>query len=316
MNDTASKVYVGVDVSKSSLDAYIHPLGKAFKVSNDQAGLTKLKEALPKTVTLVVFEATGGYEKLAAQTLSKANIPIAVVNPRQVRDFAKAMGKLAKTDSIDGRIIAIFAEKVEPPAKPAVSDKQQALADQRARRKQLVEMIVMETNRLYTASSAIRKSIEKIIKILKKELAAIDKQLKDNISKDPEWSQKDKLLQSIKGVGAVVSTTVLAELVELGSLDHKKISALVGVAPFNRDSGVYVGGRTVWGGRSSVRSALYMAALVASKNNPQIKRFYDRLCAAGKKKKVALTACMHKLLITMNAVVKSNTPWQPDYVSA
>jgi transposase len=202
---------------------------------------------------LVVLEATGGYEKLAGRLLSEDDIPISIVNPRQVRDFAKAIGQLAKTDVIDGKIIALFAEKIEPPAKQLANDKQQELIDLKSRRRQLVEMITMEKNRLVKSSKFIKKSLEKTIKFLEKELKAMDQKLKVNISEDLVWSKKDALLQSIKGVGPVVSTTLIADLPELGTLSHKKISALVGVAPFNRDSGAYVGGRTVWGGRASVR---------------------------------------------------------------
>jgi transposase len=311
MSKLISKYYVGIDVSKNSLDVYIHPLGKSLKVSNDPKGIKELKKSLPKQVTLIVMEATGGYEQLVARTLSEVGLPIAVVNPRQVRDFAKAMGQLAKTDKIDGRIIALFAEKIQPPAKAPVNAKQQELADQRARRRQIVDMLVMEKNRLYKAPPVVKKGIEKSIKFLEKELKLLEAILQQKISEDPVWSKKDKLLRSISGVGSTVSLTVLSTLPELGKLDHRKISALVGVAPFNRDSGVYVGGRSVFGGRGSVRSALYMAALVASRTNPKIKAFYERLCASGKAKKVALTACMHKLLIIMNAMIKSETAWQP-----
>lgn len=314
MSDLESKCYVGIDVSKSSLDVYIHPSSKSLKVSNDPAGITELKKELSQKVTLIVMEATGGYEKLVARTLSNAGLPISVVNPRQVRDFAKAMGQLAKTDKIDGRLIALFGEKIQPAIKPPVDIKQQELEDQRARRKQIVEMIVMEKNRSDKASSIVKKGIEKTIKFLNKELNALNRALQKKISEDSDWSKKDALLQSIKGVGPAVSLALLAALPELGTLDAKKISALVGVAPFNRDSGVYIGGRSVWGGRASVRAALYMAALVATRTNPKIESFYKRLCQSGKAKKVALTACMHKLLIIMNAMIKAETTWQAELV--
>lgn len=313
MVNMGDKVYVGVDVSKKNLDVYIHPLKQVLKVANDEVGLKKLQKSLPKQVASIVFEATGGYEKLAVQTLLKANKPVAVVNPRQVRDFAKAMGKLAKTDGIDGQVIALFAEKMEPRLQAPFQQQQQDLVDRKARRKQLVDMIVMEKNRLHQASKVTKKGIEKTIKFLEKELKTLNVELQTSVSESPEWSQKDKLLRSIKGVGPIVSATLIADLPELGTLNSKQISALVGVAPFNRDSGLYVGGRTVWGGRASVRASLYMSALSASKRNPKIKAFYERLCAAGKKKKVALTACMHKLLIIMNAIIKSNTLWEPAY---
>lgn len=310
MTEHENKNYVGIDVSKKSLDVYIHPIGQILKVTNDTVGIKQLQKILTNKHSHVICEATGGCERLVAQMLSKAGIAVSIVNPRQVRDFAKAMGQLAKTDQIDGRIIALFGEKIEPAIKAPVSIKQQALADCKSRRKQLVAMITMEKQRLHRASPEIKKSIEKIIKYLEKELEALEKSLRSYIAGDAEWSKKDKLLRSIRGVGEAVSTTLIADLPELGTLDHKKISALVGVAPFNRDSGIYVGNRTIWGGRASVRAALYMAALVASKNNPKIKAFYERLCAVGKAKKVALTACMHKLLIIMNAMLKTETAWQ------
>lgn len=312
MTSLSEKIYVGLDVSSTTLDVYIRPMGLSLKVSNDEIGIQKLKDHLPEKIDLLVLEATGGYEKLTARLLSADNIPVAIVNPRQVRDFAKATGQLAKTDATDGKIIALFAEKIEPPVKQLANEKQQELMDFKSRRKQLVEMITMEKNRLGKSSKTIKKSLEKTIKFLVGELKAMDQKLEKNISEDPQWSKKDELLQSIIGVGPVLSTTLIADLPELGTLNHKKIAALVGVAPFNRDSGAYVGGRTVWGGRASVRATLYMAALVASKKNPQIKVFYERLCANGKKKKVALTACMHKLLIIMNAMIKTNTAWQFD----
>lgn len=314
MSNLESKCYVGIDVSKGSLDVYIHPASKSLKVSNDPAGITELKKALPKKVTLIVMEATGGYERLVARALFDAGLPVSIANPRQVRDFAKAMGQLAKTDKIDGRLIALFGEKIEPPIKAPVDIKQQELEDQRARRKQIVEMIIMEKNRLDKASSIVKKGIEKTIKFLNKELNTLNQDLQKKISEDPEWSKKNTLLQSIKGVGPAVSLALLAALPELGTLDAKKISALVGVAPFNRDSGVYIGGRSVWGGRASVRAALYMAALVATRTNPKIEAFYKRLCESGKAKKVALTACMHKLLIIMNAMIKAETTWQAELV--
>lgn len=310
MASQEDKIYIGVDVSKNNLDVYIHPLKQELRFSNDKEGLKKLLKSLPKKVKLIVFEATGGYERLAVQMLSKAKKPVAVVNPRQVRDFAKAMGKLAKTDGIDAAVIALFAEKIEPPLKAPVDEKQQQLADYRARRKQLIDIIVMEKNRLHQSSKVIKKSIEKTISFLNRELESIDEMLRKNISEDPEWSRKDKLLQSVRGVGPVVSATLITELPELGAFKHKQISALVGVAPFNQDSGARVGHRKVWGGRAPIRSILYMATLSACRVNPQIKAFYQRLCASGKKKKVALTACMRKLLVIMNAMLKTNQAWR------
>ena len=231
------------------------------------------------------------------------------MNPRQVRNFAKALGQLAKTDKIDGRILALFGEKIAPTPRPLKSQEQQDLSELKNRRRQLVDMITMENNRLDKASIAIQKPIQKTIKFLKKGLAEIDKKLQASIKSTPDLSRKAALLRSIKGVGAVTCVTLLADLPELGKLSHRKIAALVGVAPFNRDSGIALGKKTIWGGRSTVRTALYMAALVATKVNPQIKSFYERLCQAGKAKKVAFVARMHKLLIIMNAVIKSDQPW-------
>jgi transposase len=317
MNELETKVYVGVDVSKAYLDVYIHPTGQTLKVSNDEMGIQQFIDLLIKQpAALIVLEATGGYEKTIARALEKTKQPISVVNPRRVRDFAKALGQLAKTDKIDSHVLALFAEKIQPTPRPLKSLNQQALADLKARRKQLVDMITMEKNRLDKANSSIRKGIEKTIKFLEKELKAIDEKLSEAIQEDPEFSRKDKMLRDIKGVGPVLSITLLADLSELGELNHKKIAALVGVAPFNRDSGTFTGGKTVWGGRGSVRSALYMATLAATRFNPQIKMFYERLCKAGKAKKVALTACMHKLLIIMNAIIKSGIPWKSDFKNA
>lgn len=317
MNEKDQKIYVGIDVSKAYLDVYFHPTGQAIKVSNDKTGLKELVGSLSKQpIKLVILEATGGYEKFIARELEKVHFPVSVINPRQARDFAKALGQLAKTDKIDGRILALFAEKIGPTPRPLKTLEQQALSDLKARRKQLVDMVTMEKNRLDKANPSIQKGIKKTIKFLQKELKSMDEKLSQAIKEDPTLSQKNELLRSVKGVGPVLSATLLADLPELGTLNHKKISALVGVAPFNRDSGTFVGGRTVWGGRSSVRATLYMAALVATKNNPQIKVFYERLCKAGKVKKVALTACMHKLLMIMNAILKSGIPWNMELKNA
>lgn len=310
MTKHIEKIYVGVDVSKLKLDVSIQPLGQNFIFSNDKAGYKKLLFKLPKHITLAVFEATGGYEKEAARALSAAGIQIAIVNPRQVRDFAKATGKLAKTDKIDSDIIALFATKIEPRQTILSNKKQQELSELRSRRKQLVEMLGMEKHRLDMAGKAIGKGIKKTITFLERELELVDLKLKKHIYEDDNLSKKDKILQSVIGVGPVLSATLLAELPELGQLNRKKIAALVGVAPFNRDSGKYAGSRTVWGGRSSIRSVLYMAALVASKKNPRIKAFYDKLCTAGKAKKVALVACMHKLLSILNVMIKTGEMWR------
>lgn len=310
MSELEQKIYVGIDVSKTNLDIYILPQNKAFTVNNDKPGVKKLFKVLPKEVILIVLEATGGYEKAVARELEKAKLPISVINPRQARDFAKALGQLAKTDKIDSRILALFAEKIGPSPRLLKSAKLQALSDLKNRRRQLLDMITMEKNRLEKASLTIKRIITKTIKFLQKELNEIDEKLVDAIKEDAELSRKDQLLRSINGVGPVLSATLLADLPELGTTTHKKISALVGVAPFNRDSGTFVGGRTIWGGRASVRATLYMATLAAIKSNSKLKTFYQHLCKAGKAKKVALIACMHKLLMIMNAILKSGITWK------
>jgi transposase len=255
------------------------------------------------------MEATGGYEKQVAQSLTKAELAVCVANPRQVRDFAKAMGKLAKTDKIDAQIIALFAEKIQPHANVSCDENQQTLAENNARRRQLVDMITMEKNRLDKVSKALKKSIKRIINALEKELDTINKTLKNVIQNDEQYAKRNELLQSIKGVGPIVAASIISDLPELGRVSAKQISALAGLAPYNRDSGTLRGKRTIWGGRASIRAMLYMATLVAIKHNTQIKVFYERLCQVGKKKKVAIIACMHKLLIIMNAMVKSKQSW-------
>jgi transposase len=260
--------------------------------------------------TLVVLEATGGIEMPVAATLAVAGIPIAVVNPRQVRDFARATGRLAKTDSIDAKVLALFAAAVRPQVRPLPDANEQELGDILSRRRQLVEMITAEKNRLRSArSKAVRTHIQAHITWLETELANIDSDLKRIIRESPVWREKDDLLKSVPGVGPVLSTTLLADLPELGTLNRRQIASLVGVAPFNRDSGKLRGKRMIWGGRAAVRTVLYMSTLVATRRNPVIRVFYQRLCAAGKAKKVALTACMRKLLTILNAMLKHGTPW-------
>lgn len=309
MNERIQNIYVGIDISKSYLDVYMRPMGQIIRLSNDSLGIEELIKSFSKQpIKLIVMEATGGYEKNLARSLERAGFSVSIINPRQARDFAKALGQLAKTDKVDSRILALFAEKIEPSSRPLKTPEQQSLGDLRARRNQLVGMITMEKNRLDKASLNIRQGIEKTIAFLQKELRIIDQELSQSIKADSELSRKNELLRSVKGIGPVVSATLLANLPELGTLSHKKLSALVGVAPFNRDSGMFVGKRTVWGGRAGVRAALYMGALAATRFNPQIRSFYQRLCLAGKAKKVALTACMHKLLVILNAVIKSGIP--------
>lgn len=302
------KVYVGIDISKDSLDVAIHASAKQWRFSNDRAGIASLCNMLAKLEpALVVFEATGGYEMPLYLGLDEAGLPAAPVNARQVRDFAKSTGKLAKTDSLDARVIAHFGCAVQPVPHPVPDTQELKIAQ--ARRTQLLEMITAETNRLRGMPKALKRRIEAHIVWLKQELADTDRELKDMIEKDPIWREKDSLLQSTPGVGPTLSATLIAQLPELGTLDRRQIAALVGVAPLNRDSGMMHGRRTVWGGRANVRAVLYMATLVATRFNPAIRNFYLRLCSAGKRKKVALTACMRKLLTILNSMLKHHVPW-------
>ncbi len=313
---SATRSYVGIDVSKDHLDVAVLPSGEGWRVSHDTAGLGEVVERLQALEPAgVVLEATGGWEVSLAGMLALGGVPVAVVNPRQVRDFARATGKLAKTDAIDARILALFAERMRPEPRPLPDEAAQALGALVARRRQLLEMLTAERNRLGAAPKALRKGIQEHIAWLNQSLAEVDKDLGDTVRQSPLWREKEDLLRSVPGVGPVLSLTLLAELPELGSLSHKEIAALVGVAPLNRDSGTLRGRRTIWGGRAPVRAVLYMAALVATRHNLVIRAFYQRLLAAGKAKKVALVACMHKLLTILNAILKNRTPWRSAEVS-
>ena len=307
-------VFVGIDVSKAQLDLAVRPEG-SLALPHDEAGIAKVvKHLQPLAPTLIVLEATGGLELPLTGALAAAGLPVVVVNPRQVRDFAKAAGKLAKTDTLDAHILARFAEVMRPVPRPLPDEQSVALAAILARRRQLIEMLTAEKNRLGGAQKAVRQSLQAHIAWLKREIAQTDVQLAQAIQNSPVWREKDDLLRSVPGVGPVLTTTLLAELPELGDLTRKQIAALAGVAPLNRDSGTLRGKRTVWGGRAHVRAVLYMGALVATRYNAVIKAFYHRLCAAGKAKKVALTACMRKLVTILNAMVKHRTPWRADMV--
>lgn len=303
-------VCVGIDVSKAQLDVALRPTGR-FSAANTEAGiaevLTRLQAVLP---TLVVMEATGGLEIPLTEALAAAGMPVVVVNPRQIRDFAKATGQLAKTDALDAQVLAQFAEVMRPQPRPLLDAETRALAALLTRRRQLVEMLTAERNRLMSVHTPVRKSLRTHIAWLERAIQQTDTALTEAIHQSPVWREKEALLQSTPGVGPVMTTTLLANLPELGTLTGKQISALVGVAPFNRDSGTLRGTRTVWGGRAQVRAVLYMAALVAARFNPVIRAFYQRLCAVGKAKKVALTACMRKLLIILNAMLKHRTRWE------
>ncbi len=306
------QLFVGIDVFQEGLDVAVRPTGEVWQVSHDSQGIGEVVEHLEKLMPqLVVLEATGGVEMTLAGELVASGLPVAVVNPRQVRDFARAAGKLAKTDALDARVLAHFAEAMRPATRPLPDAGTQEMAALVARRRQLVEMITAEKNRLRTAARRIRPKVEEHIRWLEENLADLDRDLGDLIRSSPIWRDKDELLRSTPGVGPVLSMTLLSDLPELGALNRGEIAALVGAAPFNRDSGTLRGKRKVWGGRAQVRAALYMAALVATRFNPVLRAFYHRLCGAGKPKKVALTACMRKLLTILNLMVRQNRHWNP-----
>jgi transposase len=305
-----AKLYAGIDVAKASLDMAVHLSEQRWSFTNDDRGISEAVSCLQRvSPALVVLEATGDIEMPLTAALVVAGLPVAVVNPRQIRDFARAMGKLSKTDTLDAQVMAHFAANVQPKPRPIPDAQTRELSDIMTRRRQIVEMIVAERNRLLTGRGVVSEGIQAHIAWLEQELANIDRDLRGKIRKSPLWREKDNLLRSVPGIGPVVSATLLAELPELGTLDRRQIAALVGVAPLNRDSGNFRGKRSVWGGRAKVRAMLYMGTLVASRHNPIIRAFYQRLCAAGKEKKVALTACMRKLLTILNAMLRHRTPW-------
>lgn len=305
------KIYIGVDVSKSVLDITVLPNNKYMQFKNDLSGINQLINKVNKYPnSLVVMESTGGYEKLSAINLHQANHQVCIMNPRRIRDFAKSMGILAKTDKIDSDVIALFASKIDPEPNFEYDEEVNRLADNNTRRRQLINIITMEKNRLDKASPTHVKGINRVIKFLTKELHKIDIEQQKLLESNTEFAEKAELLTSVKGIGEVTARALLAELPELGGLGSKQIAALAGLAPYNRDSGKFKGLRTIWGGRATVRCALYMATLVATRHNVVIQTFYQRLLAAGKKKKVAITACMHKLLIIINAMIKNKTMWK------
>jgi transposase len=302
--------FIGIDVSKARLDMAVRPSGERESISNDEAGIKTLVERMGGLrPVLIVLEASGGLERKVTRALASAELPVVVVNPRQVRDFAKATGRLAKTDRMDAEVLALFGEAVRPALRPLADEVLLELRALIARRRQITEMIVAERNRLCGASRAVQKRIDAHIRWLEAELDRADKDLGQSIRQGPIWQENQDLLRSVPGVGPVISRTLLAELPELGRLNRKQIAALVGVAPLNRDSGTLKGRRTIWGGRATVRATLYMAALVASRRNSVIRTFYKRLCNAGKAPKVALVACMRKLLTILNAMIKHKTRW-------
>jgi transposase len=311
---TPAPRFVGIDVSKAQLDIALRPEGQ-FVVPNDETGFAHVIErlrALP--VGLIVLEATGGLELPLIGALVAAGLPVVVANPRQVRDFAKATGRLAKTDPLDAQLLAHFADVIRPVPRPLPDAQMQALAALLARRRQLIEMLTAEKNRLGTAPHLVHKRLHAHITWLEREVTQAERVLAHAIGESPIWRENDDLLRTVPGVGPGLARTLIVDLPELGALSRKQIAALVGVAPLNRDSGTFRGKRTVWGGRAHVRAALYMAALVGSRCNPVIRSFYQRLCDAGKAKKVALTACMRKLLTILNAMMKHRTRWSTNAI--
>lgn len=308
------KTVVGIDVSKGTLEVAVRPDASRWEVRNEEKDIERLVVRLQKLKPdLVVLEATGGLQMPMVAACVATGLPVVVVNPRQVRDFAKATGRLAKTDAIDADVLAHFGEALKPQLRPMADAETQELGDLLTRRQQLVGMLTAEKNRLQTARKKVRKDIQAHITWLEKRLKEVDTDLSKRVKQSPVWRQKDEILQSVPGVGPVLSLTLLADLPELGTLNRREVAALVGVAPLNRDSGQHQGARSVWGGRSNVRRVLYMSTMAAIRWNPIIRTFYERLMQTGKKHKVAATACARKLLTILNAMIKTNTAWRYDY---
>lgn len=309
---TLEPVFIGIDVSKDRLDVHLRPSGESVAVARDGDGLdqlvTRLKDLAP---ALIVLEATGGFERTVAAALAGAGLPLAVVNPRQIRDFARAIGRLAKTDALDAEAIALFAERVRPETRPLAGPDAQALAELVARRRQVVEMIGMESNRRRQArGQRVRRMIDATLKTLEAQLVELDRDIGDTIKGSPAWRATEDLLTSVPGIGDVTARTLIAHLPELGRLDRRRLAALVGVAPINRDSGHMRGHRAIAGGRPAVRNVLYMATLTAIRWNPVLKTHYAQLVERGRPKKVAIVACMRRLLGILNAIVRTKSPWQ------
>jgi transposase len=308
----SSQCFVGIDVAKAQLDIALRPLGERWAVTNDDTGITALVRRLQEIgPQLIVLEATGGYQRAVVAALATAGLPVVVVNPRQARDFAKATGQLATTDALDARALAHFAEAIRPAPRPLPDTQTEELRALLARRRQWVGMRTAEQNRLGSAPRRLQADIQVHITWLNERLAALDDDLDTTLRASPVWREREELLRSVPGIGPVCARTLLLDLPELGTLSRQRLAALVGVAPLNRDSGTLRGTRTIWGGRAHVRTTLYMSTLVAVRYNPVLKTFYERLRAAGKAAKVALTACMRKLLTILHAMVKHHTPWQP-----
>jgi transposase len=306
--------YVGIDVSKADLYVGLSSEGQSWSVSNDDEGIDVLVQRLTELCpALIVLEASGALELPVVAALGAAKMPVVVVNPRQARDFAKATGKLAKIDTLDAHMLALFGERVRPELRPLPDAEALRLSALVPRRRQLVAMLVAERNRYDRALPAVRPGIQEHIDWLQDKIKESNEELEQTLKNSPLWREKESLLRSVPGIGPVSSLTLLSGLPELGALNRREIAALVGVAPLNRDSGVLRGKRTVWGGRASVRTSLYMATLVATRFNPVIRCFYQRLCSAGKPKKVAIVASMRKLLTILNSMLKHRKPWDPSF---
>jgi transposase len=303
--------YVGIDVCKKYLDVYIRPQGDYFRTENDSTGVTQIQNKLTELkIECIVLEATGGMEQLAARTLSQKGLPVVIINPRQVKNFARASGKLAKTDKIDAQILAHFAQAIQPEIRPMANDAEQELKELVSRRRQIVEMISAERARLNSSRGTVQVGVKEHVEWLKQKQQELEAAIGEATSQKQEWQSRIERLESVPGIGPVVARTLVADLPELGKLTHKQIASLVGLAPFNRDSGTCRGKRMIAGGRAAVRSILYMAALVGIRHNPVLREFYEKLIQRGKLKKVALVACMHKLLTIINAMLRSGCDWR------
>jgi transposase len=312
MTDPA-EIFVGIDVSKAQLDVAVHHPPSHWQTDNTDVGIAELVKRLQTlNPTLVVLEATGGFELRLVAELAASKLPVVVTNPRRVRNFARSTGKLAKTDKLDAQMLAHFAAALRPEPRALPSDQEEPLTALLTRRRQMVDMLTVEKNRLHTVRATMRSDIEEHITWLTQKLDALDAQIDQFIQGSALWQEKAILLKSVPGVGRITASTMLAMLPELGTLNRQEIAALVGVAPVNKDSGRKQGKRRIFGGRATVRSVLYMAALSATKHNPKIKKFYEHLLKQGKEKKVALTACMRKLLVILNAMLRAKQSWQAE----
>ncbi len=312
-----SEVFVGIDVSKDQLDVHIRPAFEALTFAYDEDGIADLVRRLVQLESmLIVLEGTGGIESRLVAVLAAHGLPVVIVNPRQVRDFARATGELAKTDRIDAAVLSLFAERIRPPVRALPDEAARDFQAILTRRRQLVDMLSAERHRLVQARAAVRKQIQKHIQWLERQVADVDRDLEKSIAASPLWQARENLLRTAPGVGSVLSRTLIGQLPELGTLNRKQIAKLVGVAPLADDSGKRRGQRHIWGGRTEVRVVLYMATLVATRHNPVIRTHYQQLLARGKARKLALTACMRKMLVILNAMVRSDQPWSPQAAEA